>query len=46
VDFIPYTMNGTYSNYRPSKSQSDKTSLIFRSYLESVQVNETWPTTD
>jgi len=42
VGFIHFTMNGAFSNYRPSKGQSDKMRFNFRSYLEFVQVNGTW----
>ena len=46
VEFVHFTMNGAFSNYRPSKDQSDKTRFYFRSYLESVQINESWLPTD
>jgi hypothetical protein len=46
VEFTCFTVNGAFSNYRPSKGQSDKTRFNFRSYLESVQVNEKWFPTD
>jgi len=46
VEFTHFTLNGSFSNYGPSKGQSDKTRFNFRSYLESAQVNETWLRTD
>jgi len=46
VEFVHFTMNGAFSKCSPSKGQSDKTLFNFRSYLESVQVNETWLPTD
>ena len=46
VEFVRFTMNGAFSKYSHSKGQSNKTLFNFRSYLESVQVNETWLPTD